>query len=121
MEEDGDDDDPMPDGMAGRPAVGRDPRPAAEPSPKRREAERPRYRKEASVRASQAEESAALSRARFGQGGLLTAELLASESRLVETRMRHIIAVSEERIALVELRRSLGLAPAAPALTKSSQ
>lgn len=60
---------------------------------------------------AQAEESAALSRARFEKGALLTAELIGSESRLIEARMHHTIAAADERLALVELRRALGLTP----------
>lgn len=60
---------------------------------------------------AQAEESAALSRARFEKGALLTAELIGSESRLIEARMRLTHATADERIALVELRRALGLSP----------
>lgn len=59
---------------------------------------------------AQAEESARLSRARFEQGALLTAELIGAESRLVESRMRRVIAEADERIALVDLRRAVGLA-----------
>lgn len=58
---------------------------------------------------AQAEESAALSRARFEKGVLLTAELIGSESRLIEMRMCQVLAAADERIALIELRRSLGL------------
>lgn len=58
---------------------------------------------------AQAEESAALSRARFSQGVLLTAELLGSESRLVETRLSRTLAAADERLALIERRRALGL------------
>lgn len=63
---------------------------------------------------AQAEESARLSRARFEQGALLTAELIGAESRLVETRMRRVVAEADERIALVDLRRAVGLAPLNP-------
>lgn len=59
----------------------------------------------------EAEESAALSRARFGKGALLTAELIGAESRLLEARLRRTVAEADERMALVELRRSLGLDP----------
>ena len=58
---------------------------------------------------TQAEESASLSRARFSQGVLLTAELLGSESRLVETRLSRTLAAADERLALIERRRALGL------------
>ena len=59
----------------------------------------------------QAGESAALSRARFEKGALLTADLIGVEGRLIETRMRRAVAAADERIALADLRRALGLAP----------
>ena len=58
---------------------------------------------------AQAEESAALSRARFEKGLLLTADLIGVESRLIETQMRHALAVADERIAVADYRRALGL------------
>ncbi len=61
----------------------------------------------------QARESAALSRARFGQGALLTADLIGVEGRLIEARMRRAVALADERVALAELRRALGLPPLA--------
>ena len=61
----------------------------------------------------QAEESASLSRARFEKGALLTADLIGAESRLIETRMRRVVAEADERIALAELRCALGLTPLA--------
>jgi outer membrane protein TolC len=61
----------------------------------------------------QAEESAALSRARFEKGALLAADLIGVESRLIETRMRRAVAGADERIALAELRSALGLTPLA--------
>ena len=60
---------------------------------------------------AQAEESAALSRARFEQGALLTADLIGVEGRLIEARMRRAVAVADERLALAEWRRALGLDP----------
>jgi outer membrane protein TolC len=57
----------------------------------------------------QAEDSAALSRARFEEGALLTADLIGVEGRLIEARMRRAVAAADERIALAELRRALGL------------
>ncbi|MBI5382429.1 MAG: TolC family protein [Opitutae bacterium] len=57
---------------------------------------------------AQAEESAALSRARFAQGALLTADLIGVESRLIEARMRRTVAQADELIALAQLRRALG-------------
>jgi outer membrane protein TolC len=58
---------------------------------------------------AQAEESAALSRARFEKGVLLTAELIGSESRLIEARMSHTLAAADEKIALIQLRHAFGL------------
>jgi outer membrane protein len=62
----------------------------------------------------QAAESAALSRARFEKEALLTADLIGAESRLLETRLRRTFAATDERLALVELRRALGLTPLPP-------
>ncbi len=62
----------------------------------------------------QAAESAALSRARFDKEALLTADLIGAESRHLETRLRRTFAAVEERLALVELRRALGLTPLPP-------
>jgi outer membrane protein TolC len=59
----------------------------------------------------QAEESAALSRARFEKGALLAADLIGVEGRLIEARMRRVVAAADERLALAELRRAVGLAP----------
>ncbi len=59
----------------------------------------------------QAEESAALTRARWQSGAVLTAELIGVESRLIESRLRQTVAQADERAALVELRRALGLNP----------
>ncbi len=58
---------------------------------------------------SQAEESAALSRARFEKGALLAAELIGSESRLIEARLSRTLAVADECLARLELRRAVGL------------
>jgi len=60
---------------------------------------------------AQAEESAALTRARFKSGAVLTAEMIGVESRLIESRLRQTVAQADERAALVELRRALGLNP----------
>ncbi|PTY00654.1 TolC family protein [Opitutus sp. ER46] len=60
---------------------------------------------------AQAEESAALSRARFERESLLGADLIGAESRLLEARLRRTVALADERIALVDLRRALGLDP----------
>lgn len=58
---------------------------------------------------AQAAESAALSRARFEKGLLLTADLIGVESRLIEARMRQAFAAADERIAVADYRRALGL------------
>lgn len=60
---------------------------------------------------AQAEESAALSRARFEKGALTTADLIGVEGRLTEARMRRAVAVADERIALADLRLAVGQAP----------
>ncbi len=57
----------------------------------------------------QAEESAELSRARFGKGLLLTAELIGAEGRLIEARTRRAFASADELIAVADYRRALGL------------
>ncbi len=59
----------------------------------------------------QAEENAALSRARFARETLLNADLLGAEARLLEVRLRRADAVVAERLAVVDLRRALGLDP----------
>jgi outer membrane protein len=66
-----------------------------------------------SAAVAQAEESASLSRARYEQGVLLAAELIGTESRLTEMRLGRVLATADERLALVQLRRALGL-PFAP-------
>jgi len=58
---------------------------------------------------AQAEESAALSRARFETGALLAADLIGVETRLLEARLRRTLATIAERAALADLRRALGL------------
>jgi outer membrane protein TolC len=65
----------------------------------------------AAVAVGQAEESAALSRARFEKEALLTADLIGAETRLLEARLRRTFAAADERLALVDLRRALGLDP----------
>jgi outer membrane protein TolC len=62
---------------------------------------------------AQAEESASLIRARFEREAVLTADLIGAESRLLEARLRRTIASADERMALVDLRRALGLNPLA--------
>ena len=59
----------------------------------------------------QAAESAALTHARFEKEALLTADLIGAESRHLEARLRRMVAAADERLALVDLRRALGLTP----------
>jgi len=59
----------------------------------------------------QAAESAALTRARFEKEAILAADLIGAESRHIEARLRRTVAEADERLALVELRRALGLMP----------
>ncbi|HVU24934.1 MAG TPA: TolC family protein [Opitutus sp.] len=60
---------------------------------------------------AQADEAAALTRARFEKQAVLTADLIGAESRLIEVRLRRTVAAADERLAVVELRRALGLDP----------
>lgn len=71
----------------------------------------------------QAEESAQLSRARFEKEVLLAADLIGTETRLLEARLRRTMAAADERIALIELRRATGLDPlgALPATASSAR
>ena len=64
-----------------------------------------------SLAAEQAEEAARLSRLRFEKESLLAADLIGAEGRRLEARLRHVIATVDERIALISLRRALGLDP----------
>ncbi|RKX31818.1 MAG: TolC family protein [Verrucomicrobia bacterium] len=57
----------------------------------------------------QAEESAVLSRARFEQGVILSSDLINIETSLTRARMRRAIAIADERVAVAQLRRALGL------------
>ena len=59
----------------------------------------------------QAEESASLTQARFQKEALLAADLIGAESRLIEARLRRAVAASDERMAVVDLRRALGFDP----------
>lgn len=60
---------------------------------------------------AQAEESATLSRDRFDAGSLLAAELIGVEGRLIEARMRRVIALADQKIAIAELRKAVGVSP----------
>ena len=62
----------------------------------------------------QAEESESLTRARFEKEVLTTADLIGVESRLLEARLRRTVATADEKMALVDLRRALGLDPLPP-------
>jgi outer membrane protein TolC len=57
----------------------------------------------------QAEEGAALQRERFQEGLLLSSELIDAENRLLEAKVRRILARSAQRTAVAELRRAVGL------------
>jgi outer membrane protein TolC len=57
----------------------------------------------------QAVESENLSRARFRAGVLLISELIDSEKRLTDARVRHALASSAVQIAIADLRRAAGL------------
>ena len=59
----------------------------------------------------QANEAAALTRARFEKQAVLTADVIGAESRLLEARLRRLVALADERLAIVELRRAVGLDP----------
>lgn len=57
----------------------------------------------------QAVESESLTQARFQAGVLLMSELIDSENRLTDARVRHALASSAVQIAIAELRRAAGL------------
>jgi outer membrane protein TolC len=57
----------------------------------------------------QAVESEHLTQARFQAGVLLMSELIDSENRLTDARVRHVLASSAVQIAIAELRRAAGL------------
>jgi outer membrane protein TolC len=57
----------------------------------------------------QAVESESLTQARFHAGVLLISELIDSENRLIDARVRNVLAVSAVQIAIAELRRATGL------------
>lgn len=56
-----------------------------------------------------AEESARLSRIRFEEGLLLVSDLIDTENRLTDARIRHVLAQADQRIAVADLRRANGL------------
>lgn len=57
----------------------------------------------------QAVESESLTKARFDAGVLLVSELIDSENRLTDARVRHVLASSAVQIAIADLRRAAGL------------
>jgi outer membrane protein TolC len=60
---------------------------------------------------AQAEEAAALTRARFERQAIVLADVIGAEGRLIEARLRRTVAAADERLAIVELRRAMGLDP----------
>ncbi len=63
----------------------------------------------AQKRVEQAVESASLTKARFDAGVLLVSELIDSENRLTDARVRQVLASSAVQIAVADLRRAAGL------------
>ncbi len=58
---------------------------------------------------AQAQESAAINRARFSEGLVLSSDLIAVENRLTEAMIRRTMAQNARRIAIADLRRASGL------------
>lgn len=58
---------------------------------------------------TQARESAAINRARFTEGVVLSSDLIAVENRLTEATIRRAMAQTARRIAIADLRRAMGL------------
>ncbi len=58
---------------------------------------------------AQAQESAHIYRLRFKEGKLLASDLLGAENRLTDAQVRRIVAQTSQRIAVADLRRTLGL------------
>jgi len=56
-----------------------------------------------------ATESARLARLRFKEGVLLASELITTENRLTDARLSHTLATASRKIAIADLRRSVGL------------
>lgn len=57
----------------------------------------------------QADESESLTKARFDAGVLMVSELIDSQNRLTDARVRQVLADSAVRIAIADLRRAAGL------------
>ncbi|OGR02098.1 MAG: hypothetical protein A2520_07725 [Deltaproteobacteria bacterium RIFOXYD12_FULL_53_23] len=58
---------------------------------------------------AQAQESARINRLRFLEGKLLSADLIGAENQLTDALVRRIAAETSQRIAIADLRRTLGL------------
>lgn len=58
---------------------------------------------------AQALESAAINRARFAEGVVLSSDLISVENRLTEATIRRTMAQTARRIAIADLRRAMGL------------
>jgi outer membrane protein TolC len=58
---------------------------------------------------AQARESAAINRARFSEGVVLSSDLIAVENRLTEATIRRTMAQTARSIAIADLRRAMGL------------
>ena len=72
--------------------------------------EQARQRQQVTLKAvEQAVESENLTQARFQAGVLLVSELIDSENRLTDARVRHALASSAVQIAVADLRRAAGL------------
>jgi len=56
-----------------------------------------------------ATESARLARIRFKEGVLLASELINTENRLTEAKLSHTLAIAARKIAIADLRRTVGL------------
>lgn len=69
----------------------------------------------------QAAESETLAQARFRAGVLLISELIDSENRLIDARVRHALASSAVQIAIADLRRAAGLPQYAEDLTQTTR
>ena len=69
----------------------------------------------------QAVESESLSQARFHAGVLVVSELIDSENRLTDARVRHAVASSAVQIAIADLRRAAGLPQYAEDLNQANR
>ena len=69
---------------------------------------------------AQAIESERLTQARFQAGVLLVSDLIDSENRLTDARVRHVLASSAVQIAIADLRRAAGLSQYADDFNQTS-